>query len=170
MRKSQCVIRGENQWRKNVYKKLTLLLRQRPGTVGLFGAEGIHFPFCTFRFILANLASVGNLFSPLTTLNPHTHTRYFLYTPSWSFMWLFDCTSLYYLYFFEFFHILCTFLVFKVVWICCNWRNKNKLKLKFRTENLRSWGVKSILGWFAGSREYPCSIAMPRFPWRPLWR
>jgi hypothetical protein len=54
--------------------KLNLFIRQRFGTVGLFGAEGINFPFCAFyRFISANLASVGNLFSPLTTLNPHTH-------------------------------------------------------------------------------------------------
>jgi len=26
-----------------------LFIRQRPGTVGLFGAEGIHFPFCTLQ-------------------------------------------------------------------------------------------------------------------------
>jgi hypothetical protein len=56
-----------------------------------------------------------------------THTCYFLYTHPFD---LFDSLTVLDCIILLFCHTLCTFLVFIVVWICCIWRNKNKLSAR----------------------------------------
>jgi hypothetical protein len=71
----------------------------RPSTVGLFGAEGIYFPFCTLQVHFSKPCWCREpLYSPHNT--QPSHTRYFLYHTLLTFYVTFRLYFIVLLYFF----------------------------------------------------------------------